>query len=330
MLRRNTITEVPGIKVGHATNSDALTGSTVVLCEKGATAGVDQRGGAPGTRETDLLRPMHLVEAVQAVLIAGGSAFGLEAASGVVKFLEEKGMGYNAGVIRVPIVPAAILFDLGIGSSKIRPDALMGYQACKNATSRPPLDGNVGAGTGCTVGKIMGPERMMKSGIGSWSVDIGNGIYIGAIVAVNSFGDVIDPLKGTIIAGLRSENHAHLEIGTPGYFTSTVETMKSISDPKELNFSRQPNTVIGVVATNAKLTKIEANIVAQMSHDGLARSIQPAHTMFDGDTIFALSTGNKIADVNVVGAYAAEMVTKAILCGVKNAKSAGGVPGLKK
>jgi L-aminopeptidase/D-esterase-like protein len=326
MSQNITITEVPGIKVGHETDLDALTGCTVILCPDGAIGGVDQRGGAPGTRETDLLRPLHLVEKVHAILLAGGSAFGLEAAGGVMKYLEEQKIGFNAGVARVPIVPAAILFDLGIGDPSTRPDASMGYRASKNASSNPCAEGNVGAGTGCTVGKILGTGQSMKSGIGTASMEIGGGIIVGAIVAVNAFGDVIDPQTGKMIAGARATKVRPLKLGEAGYFANTLSVMRSQVGRTALSFASRSNTVIGVVATNARLDKNDTNKVAQMAHSGLARTIRPAHTMFDGDTIFALSAGRKNADVNIVGAFSAEIMAQAVLRAVKTAKSIADLP----
>lgn len=316
-----TITDVPGIRVGHATNTSALTGCTVVLCDRaggrGAVGGVDQRGGAPGTRETDLLRPMHLVKEVHAVLLAGGSAFGLAAAEGVVRYLEERRAGFNARVARVPIVPAAILFDLDVGDPAVRPDAEMGYAACLAASGGLVAEGNVGAGTGATVGKIWGMGRAMKSGLGSASVDLDGGLVVGALVAVNAFGDVIDPTNGRILAGAR-------KMRSEG-FADTLTTMRGFVGKTILRFvASVSSTVIGVVATNARLTKEEANKVAQMAHDGLARAIRPAHTLLDGDTLFALATGAKRADVNLIGAYAAEVVAQAI---VRAARAAEGIPG---
>src|SRR5512136_225296 len=213
MKLRNAITDIPGIQVGHAQNIEALTGCTVILCEKGAVGGVDQRGAAPGTREVDALHPMHLVSKVHGIVLAGGSAFGLDAATGAMRYLEEKGYGFDTRIVKVPIVPAAILFDLGIGKSDVRPDAAMGYLACQNASSDPPAEGNVGAGTGATVGKILGPSQCMKSGIGTASMEIGAGVIVGAIAAVNAFGDVIDPYSGRIIAGARSKDLGLLHIG---------------------------------------------------------------------------------------------------------------------
>jgi len=323
-LHQNSITDVPGIIVGQADDPEALTGCTVILCEKGAVGGVDQRGGAPGTRETDALHPMHLVQKAHAVVLAGGSAFGLDAATGVMKWLEERGVGFVAGAAKVPIVPAAILFDLGIGNPAVRPDAPMGYRACQSASAAKPKEGNAGAGMGCTVGKILGLQQAMKGGIGTASVDLGGGAVVGAMVAVNTFGDVVE--NGQIIAGARSAEVGPLRLGAPGYFADTLLVMRSLVGKTIMAFASKGNTAIGVVATNARLDKEEANKVAQMAHDGLARVIRPAHTMLDGDTIFALATGDKAVDVNIVGAYAAEAVAQAILNGVRAAVSVAGCP----
>lgn len=318
------LTAVPGVRVGHATDLVGLTGCTVVLCETGAVGGVDQRGGAPGTRETDLLRPLHLVQQVHAVLLAGGSAFGLAAAEGVMRYLEERGVGFDARVARVPIVPAAILFDLDLGDPQARPDAAMGYAACQGATDAPVAEGNVGAGTGATAGKILGIARAMKSGLGSAALSLSGGLVVGALVVVNPLGDVIDPATGQVLAGTR-----RLDSDQPA---DTLALMRSLLGRSALRFASSrrlqagSSTVIGVVATNARLTKEEANKVAQMAQDGIARTIRPAHTMFDGDTLFALSTGNRRADVNLIGAYAAETVAQAVVRAVKAAEGAGGVP----
>jgi L-aminopeptidase/D-esterase-like protein len=325
----NLITDVEGIKVGHQQDLDALTGCTVILAEKGAVGGVDQRGGAPGTRETDLLHPMHMVEKVHGILLTGGSAFGLDAASGVMKYLEEHGIGFNSGPARVPIVPGAVLFDLAIGYPNIRPTAEMGYQACENATNAEFGQGNFGAGTGATVGKILGIKQAMKSGIGSSSLDIGGGVVVGAIVAVNAFGDVVDPNNREIIAGARPLKTGPFSIGGKNQFADSLEIMKSFAGRTIMGFATAAsNTVIGVVATNAALNKEETNKIAQMCHNGLALSIRPAHTMFDGDTIFALSTGKHKADVTIVGAFAAEVMAMAVVNAVKNARSAGGLPSI--
>jgi L-aminopeptidase/D-esterase-like protein len=323
-----TLTRVPGFLVGNAQDVEALTGCTVILCKRGAVGGVDQRGGAPGTRETDLLHPMHLVEKVHAIVLAGGSAFGLDASTGVMQYLEEHKIGFNSGYARVPIVSSAILYDLGLGDAKHRPDAAMGYSACKNASRLPVPQGNFGAGTGASIGKILGMACAMKSGIGSACINLGGGVFVGALIAVNAFGDVIDPNNGEIIAGARkiikSTNQA---VDTFDYL-DTLKSMKSLIGKTVLGIASHQNTVIGVVATNAKLTKEETNKVAQMAHDGLAMTIRPAHTMLDGDTIFAMSAGNLPANVNLIGAYAAQAVAQAILSAVRLAKSAGGLPGL--
>lgn len=309
MKRANAITDVGGVEVGHAQDEDALTGCTVILCRKGAVAGVDVRGGAPGTRETDLLAPVNLVDKVHAVVLAGGSAFGLDAAGGVMRYLEEHKIGFRTDAGKVPIVPSAILYDLSLGRADVRPDHAMGYDAAAAASARPPAEGNVGAGTGASIGKIRGMKYAMKSGVGTWSMDI-QGVIVGALVAVNALGDVIDPANGQTIAGLRSG--------------STLKWMKK----SHARAGVQSNTVIGVVATNARLTKAQATKVAKMAQDGLARAIRPAHTLFDGDTVFALATGAKKADVSTVGAFAAEVMAEAILRAVKMAAPAGGLPGL--
>lgn len=310
------ITDVPGIRVGQATDERALTGCTVVLCEREATVGVAIRGGAPGSRETDLCRPAHpLVSRAHAVLLAGGSAFGLAAADGVMRYLEERGIGYDTGVARVPIVPAAILFDLAVGDPSVRPDAAMGYAACQSASNGPVAEGNVGAGAGATVGKLLGMARCMKGGLGTASVVLGGGLVVGAIVAVNALGDVVDPQSGRIIAGTRAP------LG-PG-LADTLVLMRRFLGRAALAFS---HTVVGVVATNAALDVPQANFVAGMAHDGIARTIRPAHTLLDGDTLFCLAAGPRRADVTLVGAYAAEVVTEAIIRGVRAARSVAGIP----
>jgi L-aminopeptidase/D-esterase-like protein len=312
-----SITDVAGIKVGHFTETRRPTGCTVLLFEKGATAGVDVRGAAPGTRETDLLSPVNTVDKVQAILLSGGSAFGLDAASGVVRFLDEHRLGYAVGDIVVPIVPAAILYDLGVGDSKIRPTAESGYKACQAAAGGPVPEGNVGAGAGATIGKMFGPKQAMKSGLGTASIRVGNtGIVVAAIVAVNAVGDVIDPKTGKIIAGARKEDGS-------GF----VDSMARIRE----GYSVQPNgtnTTIGVVATNVALDKTQATKVAQMAHDGLARTIYPVHTPSDGDTIFAVATGASPAKANhgAIGALAAEAVSRAVLRAVMNASGIPGYP----
>jgi L-aminopeptidase/D-esterase-like protein len=325
----NAITDVPGIEVGHADDPQALTGCTVILCKGGAVGGVDQRGGSPGTRETDLLRPLHRVEKVHAVLLTGGSAFGLDAAGGVVHYLEERGIGFDVQVAKVPIVPAAVLFDLGLGSADVRPDAAMGYAACMQASDGPPREGNAGAGMGASVGKILGPAGAVKSGIGTSCIAIGRGVRVGAIVAVNALGDVIDPASGAILAGTRAIRVGGIALGGEGPFADTQAMMLKQAGKFALKMASRGNTVIGVVATNARLTKDEANFVAQMAQDGVARTIRPAHTMLDGDTLFALSTGRASVDINTLGAYAADAVQAAILQAVRQAASAGGLPSMR-
>lgn len=328
MKLNNAITDIRGIEVGHAQDDEALTGCTALLCRKGAVAGVDVRGGGPGTRETDLLNPVNLVQKVHAIVLAGGSAFGLDAASGVMKYLDEKKIGFNTGAARVPIVPAAILYDLNLGRADVRPDSTMGYLAASRASSSAPAEGNVGVGTGASVGKMFGASLAMKAGVGTASLHVGGGVIVGALVAVNAFGDVIDPRTGNIIAGLRSGRIGPLRVGKKEQFADTLAMMKTPIGRGIFGFASRGNTVIGVVATNASLTKSQATKVAQMAHDGLARTIRPAHTMLDGDTIFALSTGAKSADVSTVGAFAAEALAEAIVRAARTATSAGGLPGL--
>ena len=312
-----TITDVAGVRVGHFTSARRPTGCTVILTEAGATAGVDVRGSAPGTRETDLLDPVNTVQQVHAVLLSGGSAFGLDAASGVVRHLREQGVGYPTRAARVPIVPAAILYDLGIGDPAIWPDAEAGYQAARSATAGPVLQGNVGAGAGATVGKTMGMERAMKGGLGSASLALGNGIVVGAIVAVNCVGNVVDPRTGEIVAGARNADD-----------TGFVETRQMIGGAPGNAGNGVENTTIGAVATNAAFTKTEMTKIAQMAQDALARTIYPAHTPGDGDTVFALATGmaDASADLGSAGAAAAEVLAEAILRAVRAAESIPGFP----
>jgi len=310
------ITDVSGFKVGHAQNVEGQTGCTVILCPPGTVGGVDQRGGAPGTRETDALQLVHLVQEVHAVVLTGGSAFGLDSASGVMRYLEEQGVGFGVGSARVPIVPAAVLFDLGVGDGSIRPDREMGYQACLNAGEEPQSEGNVGAGTGATVGKVLSLKRAMKAGFGTASLKIGRGAIVGAAFAVNAFGDVIDPETNEIVAGAR---------GLRG-FVDTRRVFGSFVGRKVMSMANATNTVIGVIATNARLTKEEATKVARMAHNGLVRTIIPASTMLDGDTIFTLSCGKVELDVNIVGTFAAQAAQQAILRAVRQAEAVKGLP----
>jgi L-aminopeptidase/D-esterase-like protein len=320
---------VPGFRIGHAQNMDALTGCTVIIAEDGAIGGVDQRGGSPGTRETDLLRPMHMVEKVNAVLVTGGSAFGLNAAAGVMQYLEERKLGFDTGVARVPIVPAAVLFDLAIGDSGIRPDNAMGYQACQNAVAGPPAQGNAGAGCGATVGKIFGMAGAMKSGIGYAAVEITPGVFVGAVVAVNSFGDVVNYHNGEIIAGARPVKKAGITLGGKETFANTLDVMRTMTGKAIMKFATSQNTTIGAVLTNARLSKEEANKVAQMAQNGFALALRPAHTMLDGDTLFTMASGKKAVDVNIIGSFAPLAVAQAIINAVKFADSAGGLPAVK-
>lgn len=307
--------EIKGFSVGHATDPDGLTGCTVVMCSDGAVVGVDVRGSAPGTRETDLARPGNLVKRAHAVLLSGGSAFGLDAAGGVMRFLEEHGVGFDSGVARVPIVPAAVLFDLALGDPKARPDRDMGYEACCKARECPCEEGNVGAGTGASVGKAAGPRYATKSGIGAACIKMARGVRVACVVAVNAFGDVVDS-DGGIIAGTRKP--------VVGGFLGTLEAMGSEIGQRVLGFAT--NTTIGVVFTNAALDKEGANKVAQMAHDGLARSIVPVHTMFDGDTIFVMSYGKAQADLSTIGTMAARVVEESVRRSVRLASPAGGLP----
>ena len=311
-----TLTDVAGLQVGHWTDLEAATGCTVVLCgEEGAVAGVDVRGSAPGTRETDLLDPVNAVQRVHAVLIGGGSAFGLDAASGVMRWLEAHGRGVEVGPLRVPLVPAAVLFDLLVGRPDVRPDAAAGAAACDAASAAPVPQGCVGAGTGATVGKILGFERATKSGLGSASLRLAGGVTVGALVAVNAAGDVVDPASGAVLAGPRLPG---------GGFARTSEWLREHAPEIGVGGS----TTLAVVATDAELTKVEVAKVARMAHDGLARTIDPVHTMLDGDTVFALATGaaGAPADVTTIGAAAATALAQAVLAAVRRRHRLAGVP----
>ena len=312
----NTLTRIQGIQVGHVTDLEGATGCTVILCPPHTVGAVDVRGGAPGTRETDLLLPQNHVEEVTAVVLSGGSAFGLATADGVMRWLDERQIGYKSGTgYIVPIVPAAILFDLAVGKQGIRPTAEMGYQACENATTDPVQQGSVGAGTGARIAAMLGNERASKGGIGSATIELDNGLIVSALMAVNAVGDIIDE-NGQILAGLRTEDGT----GFAGMLNA-MTVMLNVGNKPET----RENTVIGVVASNAKLTKANTHKVAQMAHDGIARAVNPSHTMFDGDTIFALSTGEILSHPTLVGAYAAEVVAQAIRNAVNHATSLAGL-----
>jgi len=312
------LTLVEGLKVGHYTLPERPTGCTVVLAEQGAVAGVDVRGAAPGTRETDLLDPINTVRKVHGVVLSGGSAFGLDSASGVMRYLEEKGVGFDVGVAKVPIVPAAVLFDLSVGARpEIRPGADCGYRAAAGATGGSVSEGNVGAGAGATVGKSAGSKRAMKGGIGTSSIRMEGGLVVAALVAVNAWGDVIDPRSGKVVAGVRTDDGKDL---------ADARKLFHSGDFRKGDWGR--STTIGVVGTNAKLTKAQAAKVAQMAHDGLARAVEPAHTPFDGDTIFALSTGAWVGEPNLslIGELAAQMTSEAIVRAVEKAEGIPGYP----
>lgn len=314
----NAITDVPGIKVGHYTDMEAITGCTVVICEAGAVAGVDIRGSAPGTRETELLRPMNLVEKVQAILLSGGSAFGLNATGGVMQYLEEHGFGHETQVAKIPIVPTAIIFDLAIGSSSVRPGAEEGCKACLAAGNKEVAEGCVGVGTGATVGKALGMDSATKGGVGTASQEITDGIIVAALVVVNAFGDVVDPSTGKTLAAPRNPQGK-------GFLKST-ELLNQVCDSKT---SIVDNTTLGIVATNASLTKEQANKLAQMAQDGIARAVNPCHTMYDGDAIFTLSLGEKACDITVLGSIAAELVANTILRAIQQAETTAGIPAIK-
>ena len=313
------LTDIPGIRVGHASNFEALTGCTVIICDQGAVAGYDIAGGATGTEEYDCMSPMHVTPSIHALVFAGGSAFGLEAASGVRRHLEHHGIGFQTRAAKVPIVPGAILYDLAIGRADVRPTREMGEVAAAAATTNAVEEGCVGAGTGATVGKVFGMERAMKSGIGTFTLELPNGVRVSAMAVVNAFGDVVDPTTSKIIAGARTSAKSREFAGT----------VKALQGGIEGPFGRQ-NTTLCVVATNARLSKVEATKMARMAQAGMLRALRPAHTMFDGDLIVALSLGDKKADLNAVGVTAGDALAKAIVRGATEAKPMGGLPGLKK
>ncbi|MFP3895694.1 MAG: P1 family peptidase [Anaerolineales bacterium] len=312
-LFSGSLTDVHGLELGHATDDEALTGCTVVLCRQGATAGGIVRGLAPGTREMALLRPGTLIQKAHGILLTGGSAFGLAAADGVMRYLEEQGVGYDAGV-KVPIVPGAVLFDLGLGDASIRPDAPMGYEACQKASGKASTQGNVGAGTGATVGKLMGIERATKSGLGMASLKAGR-LVVASLAVVNAFGDVIDPASGEIIAGARSDKGDRY-----------VDTSRALQSRSVHTVTAFENTVIGVVATNARLDVAHVNHLAEAAHDGLARTIRPVHTLYDGDTFFSLATGRVQAHHSLITDMAATATVRAVLNAVWSAEEAGDLP----
>ncbi len=308
----NNILDVKGIKVGQAQDLEGLTGCTVVICEKGATCGVDVRGGGPGTRETDLLDPINMIQKVHAVVLSGGSAFGLESTCGVSKYLEEQNIGFDVGVAKVPIVTGAVLFDLAVGNPKCRPNIEMGYEACKNANDKELKQGNYGAGCGATIGKIKGPNFAMKGGIGSHSIKLDNGLVVSALIAVNAFGDVYE--DGKVIAGVLNDDKTEV--------LNSYELMKNGINKGGFNID---NTTIGIVVTNAKLDKAGCKKVSQMAHNGYAKSIFPIHTPHDGDTIFTMATGEIESDITLLGSLAAEVVEKSVINAIKNAENVNNI-----
>ena len=319
MIATRGLTAISGIEVGHHTLDARPTGCTVVLTRGGAAAAVDVRGASPGTRETALLDPVNSIQQVHAIVLSGGSAFGLAAADGVMRYLDERGIGYRTRTAHVPIVPAAILYDLGVGDPAVRPTADCGYRAARAASDDAVEEGSVGAGAGATVGKLAGPERAMKGGIGSALIELPNGLQVAALMAVNAVGDVHDPRTGTLVAGVRSGDGLRLA-------GARALLREPAPDPPG-----GENTTIGVVATNARLDKAQLGVVARMAHDGLARAVRPAHTPVDGDTIFALSTGSLEGPANLlrIGALAADVTAEAIVRGVRAASGLPGYPAVR-
>ncbi|MDU7904062.1 MAG: P1 family peptidase [Peptostreptococcaceae bacterium] len=308
----NNILDVKGIKVGQVEDKEGLTGCTVIICEDGGVCGVDVRGSAPGTRETDLLDPINMVQKVHAIVLSGGSAFGLESTCGVSRYLEEKGIGFDVGVAKVPIVTGAVLFDLGVGDPKCRPNIEMGYKACQIANNIELKQGNYGAGCGATVGKIRGSEFCTKGGIGSYSIKLDNGLVVSAIIAVNAFGDVYE--NGQVIAGVLNDDKTD--------FLNTYDLMKKGVNKGGFNID---NTTIGAVITNTKLSKAECKKISQMAHNGFAKSIFPIHTPHDGDTIFTLATGEVETDITLLGSIASEVVEKSVINAIKNASKTNNI-----
>ncbi len=310
------LTRIPGVRVGHASDTAGCTGCTVVLCPEGTVGGVDVRGSASGTRELDALSPLHLVPHVHGVLLAGGSAFGLDAGGGVMQYLEERGVGFDVQVTRVPIVPTAILFDLRLGDARARPDRPMAYTACQQAAAGPIAEGSVGAGTGATVGKLFGITHAMKSGLGTAAVELPGEVLVAALAVVNAFGDVRDPLTGRLLAGAREAPESSRLVDTAAAMRRGIVRRGYDAE----------STTLAVVATNARLTKVQATKMAQMAQQGLVRTITPVHTTLDGDLVIALATGEVEADLNAVGLAAADAVAEAVLRGIKRAEALGGLP----
>lgn len=326
MRRWNAITDVPGIKVGHTSDFKALTGCTVILCEEGAIGGVDIRGTAAGTRQIDALMFLHLVDKIHAILLAGGSAFGLDAAGGVMAYLEERGKGFDVGKTKIPIVPTAVIFDFGIGDFRVRPDQQMGYQSCLNA-SKKVEEGSVGVGVGATVGKLFGIDRAMKGGVGTSSIQGPNRLIVGALVVVNAFGDVFDPDSRKILAGARKSKKSFAFANSSKWIRQGV--MRKGFGISMLSESAAFNTTLGIIATNASLSKKEVHQVAQIAHSGLAKVISPLHTTFDGDLVFAISQGKKKGDVNTIGLLGEAALIEAVKRAVTKADGFGVIPAYK-
>jgi L-aminopeptidase/D-esterase-like protein len=315
---QNAITDIEGIQVGHASDFEGYTGCTAILCGGGAVCGIDVRGSAAGTRQVDALNISHIVEEIHAILLCGGSSFGLDAATGVARFLEERGVGFDVGLTKIPIVPTAVIFDIAFGNPRARPTAAMGYEACLNAGEKV-REGSVGAGTGATVGKLFEVPRAMKGGLGTSSIAMPDGLTVAALVVVNAFGDIIDNVTGRIIAGLRTaEDGLH--------FANTVTCLKQGYTKRQFGLV---NTTLGVVATNARFNKRDITKVAQMAQAGLIKTINPVHTTFDGDLIFAISKGDHQADINNVGVLSEFVVSEAIKRAIKKADGFGLVPAFK-
>ena len=312
-MREISIKEIENIKIGNAEHKEAGTGCTVIICESGAPTGLDVRGGGPASRDTELLKPVSAAQSIHAVLLSGGSAFGLDAAGGVMQYLEERDVGFDVGITKVPLVCQSCLFDLGVGNFKVRPDKKMGYEACLNAEKGNYKDGNVGAGTGATVGKLHGADDCMKSGIGSYAVQIGE-LKVGAIVAVNALGDIYDWKSGKKVAGLLAKDKKTL-LNTEDEFYKSYNVVEN---------KFVENTTIGVIITNAKFNKTQLCKIASMTQNGYARSIRPVHTTADGDSIYAMSVGEVLADQDMVGTLSAQVMSEAILRAVMSAESAYG------
>lgn len=317
-MKEIKITDIENIKIGNAQNIEAATGCTVIICERGANTSLDVRGGGPASRESELTKPFATTEVIHAVLLSGGSAFGLDASGGVMKYLEERNIGFDVGVTKVPLVCESCIFDLRVGDYKVRPDIEMGYNACIDAQNNNPKMGNYGAGTGASVGKILGVDYAMKSGLGFYALEV-DGVKVGAIVSVNAFGDIFDYDSGEKLAGLLGEDKKS--------FRSSEEELIKLTRDKEITFTSNlvENTTIGTIITNAKFTKTQMGKIASMAHNGFARTIKPVHTTLDGDSIYAMSVGDVKASIDAVGSLAAIVMGRAINNAVKNAKSSYGL-----